>query len=41
MAVQKGIHDAKYHYANYGIRLGEVTMDVSKILEAKAAMVKG
>ncbi len=34
-------HDAKHHFADHGINVGEVTMDVGKMLEAKAATVKG
>ncbi|KAL3778939.1 hypothetical protein ACHAW5_003635, partial [Stephanodiscus triporus] len=34
-------HDALHHFADHGINVGEVTMDVAKMLEAKAATVKG
>ncbi|KAL7551987.1 hypothetical protein ACHAWF_017292 [Thalassiosira exigua] len=34
-------HDAKHHFADHGINVGEVSMDVGKMLEAKAATVKG
>jgi dihydrolipoamide dehydrogenase len=34
-------HDAKHHFAEHGINVGEVSMDVGKMLEAKAATVKG
>jgi len=34
-------HDAKHYFADHGINVGEVTMDVGKMLEAKAATVKG
>lgn len=33
-------HDAKHHYADHGISTGEVTIDVGKMLEAKASTVK-
>jgi dihydrolipoamide dehydrogenase len=34
-------HDAKHYFADHGINVGEVTMDVGKMLDAKAATVKG
>lgn len=34
-------HDALHHFADHGINVGEVTMDVAKMLDAKAATVKG
>jgi len=35
-------HDAKHHFADHGINIsGEVTMDVAKMLEAKAKTVQG
>ncbi|KAL3816723.1 LOW QUALITY PROTEIN: hypothetical protein ACHAXA_002209 [Cyclostephanos tholiformis] len=34
-------HDAKHYFADHGISVGEVTMDVGKMLEAKAATVRG
>jgi dihydrolipoamide dehydrogenase len=35
-------HDVKHHFEEHGIRIGgEVSMDVGKMLEAKAATVKG
>mmetsp|Transcript_9771 Transcript_9771/g.17640 ORF Transcript_9771/g.17640 Transcript_9771/m.17640 type:complete len:505 (-) Transcript_9771:187-1701(-) len=34
-------HDAKHHFADHGIAMGDVTMDVSKMLDAKAKTVKG
>jgi dihydrolipoamide dehydrogenase len=34
-------HDAKHHFADHGIQVGEVTMDVSKMLDAKAKTVQG
>jgi len=34
-------HDAKHHFAGHGISTGEVTMDVPRMLAAKAATVKG
>jgi len=34
-------HDAKHYFADHGIQTGEVTMDVSKMLDAKAQTVKG
>jgi dihydrolipoamide dehydrogenase len=34
-------HDARHYFADHGINVGEVTMDVGKMLEAKAATVKG
>ena len=34
-------HDAKHHFADHGIDCGEITMDVSKMLEAKAKTVQG
>lgn len=34
-------HDAKHHFADHGISVGEVTMDVGKMLEAKAKTVQG
>ena len=34
-------HDAKHHFADHGIHVGELTMDVSKMLDAKAKTVQG
>lgn len=34
-------HDATHHFADHGISTGEVTMDVAKMLDAKAKTVKG
>mmetsp|Transcript_12278 Transcript_12278/g.26136 ORF Transcript_12278/g.26136 Transcript_12278/m.26136 type:complete len:505 (+) Transcript_12278:102-1616(+) len=34
-------HDAKHHFADHGISVGEVTMDVGKMLDAKAKTVQG
>ena len=34
-------HDAKHHFADHGISVGEVTMDVSKMLDSKAKTVQG
>lgn len=34
-------HDARHYFADHGINVGEVTMDVGKMLEAKAATVRG
>ncbi|KAL7519291.1 hypothetical protein ACHAWX_004079 [Stephanocyclus meneghinianus] len=34
-------HDAKHHFADHGINVGEVTMDVAKMLDAKAKTVQG
>ena len=34
-------HDARHHFADHGINVGEVTMDVGRMLEAKAATVRG
>jgi dihydrolipoamide dehydrogenase len=34
-------HDAKHHFADHGIQVGEVTMDISKMLDAKAKTVQG
>ena len=34
-------HDAKHHFADHGIEMGDVKMDVSKMLDAKAKTVQG
>jgi len=34
-------HDAKHHFADHGIGVGEVTMDVSKMLDSKNKTVQG
>jgi len=34
-------HDAKHHFADHGINMGEVTMDVAKMQAAKATAVTG
>ena len=34
-------HDAKHYFADHGINTGEITMDISKMMSAKAETVKG
>jgi dihydrolipoamide dehydrogenase len=34
-------HDAKHHFSEHGIQVGEVRMDVEKMLDAKAKTVQG
>mmetsp|Transcript_23692 Transcript_23692/g.34531 ORF Transcript_23692/g.34531 Transcript_23692/m.34531 type:complete len:499 (+) Transcript_23692:105-1601(+) len=34
-------HDAKHHFKDHGIEIGDISMDVGKMLDAKAKTVKG